>query len=328
MIGVLAFLLIKPLEHVGVELHGYQWPIKFYEHKKEAYEKIKGPAVLLIGGSNLLYGVDTNKMSAQLDIPVYNFGLGASIGLEMMLKLSGSVVKPGDTVILSLENELLYTNPYTTEGRVINDLTIPALNSELSLLEKLRASWMAPWGASFTTLKDGKSERFNNIYQTTSLTATGDLKEQVIIDNSPKTPFPRNQMTGIYILNLTNASILEHFVKQMKDMNVVVHAVPAARYVKSRSPMRYYENEKTLLKMYQSMGVDYLSDVKSHSFGAQDMFDSANHINLNGRLVNTERLLDAIEPVVNLALRNVKTVDGIQKDYYQDTKKIEGVFND
>jgi hypothetical protein len=281
--------------------------MKFYEHKRQEYTRITEPAILLVGGSNLLYGVDTNKMGSKMGVPVYNFGLGASIGLDVMLELSGSVPKEGDTIILSLENELLYTNPYTMKGRVINDLTVSALHNDLNLIEKLRAAWMAPWGASFSSLKDGKSERFNKIYRTSSLTATGDLKEGVLIDNWPANPFPSNQMTGIYNLNPTNTSILKRFIADMSALNVKVYAVPAARYVKDKTPKIYYKNEDALLTMYQNMGIDYLSNVTLHSFRAEDMYDSPNHLNQNARERNTNRLIKALLPLTEVALARNET---------------------
>lgn len=304
MLATLSFLIIKPLGHVGEDLHGYQWPIKFYEFKKQHYEKIEAPAVLLVGGSNLLYGVDSKAMTEAIGVPVYNFGLGASIGLELMLELSGSVAKPGDTVVLSLENELLFTNPYNAEGRIISDLTLQSLNKNLTLTEKLYTAWMAPWSASFSTLKDSKSERFNKIYQTTSLSSNGDLRIDVIEANSPKQPFPANQMTGIYSLSERNASIVRAFVEGMKAKNITVLAVPPARYVKDNSPSGYFRNELAISAMYEGIGVKYLSDVEKHSFAAIDMYDSPNHIKPNGRIVNTSELIEAIKPELRIELAN------------------------
>lgn len=294
LLSMLALLMIKPATHLGIKLNGYQWPVTFAHHKTKLYQNISEPAIVLVGGSNLLYGVDTQLMSNSLNKPVFNFGLGASIGIKMMLELTEVALKPGDIVVLSLENELLNTHPLSTKGRVVNALTIKELHQSLSIKERLLTYWLAPLSATFTSISDPKSDRFNNIYQLSSLNPSGEFNVTIIEENTPLKPFPAKQMTGTYSIAPTNQAILDGFVKRMRKNNITVIATPAARYARVNSPETYYQNERDIKNMYIKLNVPYLSDVQHHSFAANEMYDSANHINPQSRLTNTQHLITAL----------------------------------
>ena len=56
--------------------------------------------VILVGGSNLLYGVNSEYLEKLIQRPVVNMGLQGSIGLRYMLNEIKPYVSPGDIVIL------------------------------------------------------------------------------------------------------------------------------------------------------------------------------------------------------------------------------------
>ncbi len=64
------------------------------------------PILWLVGGSNVMFGYDSDQLTAGLRQPVYNLGIGAALGLPFMLNEVRDVAKPGDTVLLSLEYDL------------------------------------------------------------------------------------------------------------------------------------------------------------------------------------------------------------------------------
>lgn len=61
--------------------------------------------VIIAGGSNVLFGVDTVKLSSDLGVPVINYGLHAGLALDEILSEAAAAAESNDTVILPLERE-------------------------------------------------------------------------------------------------------------------------------------------------------------------------------------------------------------------------------
>jgi hypothetical protein len=66
------------------------------------------PRVLLVGGSNLAFGVDSGRLSRELGRPVVNMGLTMGAGIPFLLAEVEGRIGPGDLVVLSPEYEILH----------------------------------------------------------------------------------------------------------------------------------------------------------------------------------------------------------------------------
>jgi len=77
------------------------------QHKIEQSLEIDSPKFLLVGGSSVGCGISARMISQELSIPAYNFSFWASLGSPYILHLAKKVLKPGDTVLLCLEYEIL-----------------------------------------------------------------------------------------------------------------------------------------------------------------------------------------------------------------------------
>jgi hypothetical protein len=66
------------------------------------------PRVLLVGGSNLPFGMDSAVLEKALGRPVLNLGLHFGIGRELMLGQAEAHVRAGDVVVVSLEHVHLF----------------------------------------------------------------------------------------------------------------------------------------------------------------------------------------------------------------------------
>jgi len=71
--------------------------------KHERAASLKSPKIILVGGSNLAFGIDSERIENELGISVANMGLHAGLGLTFMLEEAKTVVEPGDLVVLSPE---------------------------------------------------------------------------------------------------------------------------------------------------------------------------------------------------------------------------------
>ncbi|MEO0895731.1 MAG: hypothetical protein AAFY71_05005 [Bacteroidota bacterium] len=76
-----------------------------------------GPKVILVGGSNLAFGMDSKMVSEELGMPVVNMAVHAALGLKFMLDDSRPFVEKGDIVVIVPEYPHFYdTYPSTFYG--------------------------------------------------------------------------------------------------------------------------------------------------------------------------------------------------------------------
>lgn len=66
------------------------------------------PKIMLVGGSNLAFGIDSRMMRDSLDVNVVNMGLYAGLGLRYMLAQVKPYVRRGDVVVIVPEYDQFY----------------------------------------------------------------------------------------------------------------------------------------------------------------------------------------------------------------------------
>lgn len=80
------------------------------EVKQDFSNKITNPKYLIMGGSDVLYSFDTDRINKQTEIPTVNLGTNVGLGLGYLLDFTTKQAKSGDTIIACLAYSL-YTNP-------------------------------------------------------------------------------------------------------------------------------------------------------------------------------------------------------------------------
>lgn len=68
---------------------------------------MESPKIILAGGSNISFGMDSKLLSEKTGMPVINLGVYGALGLKQMLDHARRVMKPGDTVVVFPEYEQL-----------------------------------------------------------------------------------------------------------------------------------------------------------------------------------------------------------------------------
>ena len=71
--------------------------------KYDRLNSIEGEKIVVVGGSSVAFGLDSEMLEKYAEKPVVNFGLYAALGTKLMLDLSLSGIGEGDTVVLAPE---------------------------------------------------------------------------------------------------------------------------------------------------------------------------------------------------------------------------------
>ena len=106
LIGLLVPLLLgirMPGEPIGGAIPS-KYLFHVLEHRfRTRAEKLTGPKVIFVGGSNLIFGMRTEELGRRIGRPVANYGLCAFIGLDLIAARAAEVVRPGDWVVVAPE---------------------------------------------------------------------------------------------------------------------------------------------------------------------------------------------------------------------------------
>lgn len=73
------------------------------DEKFERLREIDEPKVVVVGGSSVAFGLESELLERYTDMPIVNFGLYAALGTKVMLDLSRSGIRRGDVVVLAPE---------------------------------------------------------------------------------------------------------------------------------------------------------------------------------------------------------------------------------
>lgn len=68
--------------------------------KREQIKQITGQKIVFIGGSNLSYGMDSQRVQDSLHITTYNMGIHAGFGLHFMLEEIEPYIQPNDILVI------------------------------------------------------------------------------------------------------------------------------------------------------------------------------------------------------------------------------------
>lgn len=111
--NLLAVCVLVCILSFGVMLFSAQNSNAFMAAGQDKYrilEATKSPKIIMVGGSNLAFSVNSEKIEDHFGVPVVNMGLHVSVGLRFMLKEVEPYLGEGDIVLVFPEYGLFYND--------------------------------------------------------------------------------------------------------------------------------------------------------------------------------------------------------------------------
>ncbi len=135
LVAVLA--IVSPFAVVigAATLTPSQYSNSFVGALNEKYDRlhsIEEPKLVVVGGSSVVFGTDSEMLEKYTGMPVVNFGLYADLGTKLMLDLSRPAIGEGDVVVLSPE-----LDPQTMSLYFSSEQTLMALDDDFSMFRDL-----------------------------------------------------------------------------------------------------------------------------------------------------------------------------------------------
>jgi len=285
---------------IGNHTNSSQWVADVYKYKDNI--KINSPKIVLVAGSNGLFGIDSKKLSKALEYPVLNDCVNAGIGLVPILSHAKRVIRENDIVIMPLEYPLYNYNSEAGE-QMIDYIYArePIILSELTLLEQFWIFWHISYNRVYRGYFDEKDKKnLRGIYGVHNIDKNGDqiktdkkyqtqqMKAELeIADKNPETygkEYNKNSLGWKYI---------KKFISWCKQRKVKVIFVPSTLmnnsfYHKDEKENWYYKNFHQIAK---SKGLNYIGVPFDYMYDKSLYFNTNFHLNNRGREIRTEKLI-------------------------------------
>ena len=269
--------------------------------KYDRLYSIEGSKLVVIGGSSVAFGIDTELAERELGMPCVDFGLYAAFGLKPMLDLAAGAISKGDIVVITPE-----LSGYMYSDAVGYEYLAQALDGRGDMKLRLGAGYFTGLLASIpgcisTKLKlaSAESKESGTVYSASSFDEQGRMiykRENNIMDGG---------YTMDNLPELDPAMVTDSFVAMIGSFAGAMERKGARVYfgfppVNRLAVEMAAEDGKTgpeLLEaeLRRKLGVRILSGISDHIMEPGYFYDSNYHMNDTGKVYNTLLLINDIK---------------------------------
>jgi hypothetical protein len=317
--GLLIFMVAVRIQ-LGVPTASSAWVHEIIDRKRRAADSITEPKLVLLGGSATLFGIKASVLESELGVPVINGGLHAGLGMACILREGKKMLKPGDTVMLFPEYELLsFGEKNRRQWAAITYLDyIISRNSDhyltLSLADQIEIALMTPLDRIGTGIK-GRwvCEKFlpaseYNPYDVVWLDNHGDMTGH----QAARRPAIANDRDHRVCEALAKGISLEQegfeLISEFRRWAQVNHVRVMAGFP-SMVDRKEYDSatvegvEEKLNKYYNNEGIYVVGGIREVLLPQFDFFDTIYHPTEEFSILRTRNLAVQLRPLIGFARR-------------------------
>ena len=296
---IIAIIVISPALAMNYAMLHIKNKIGFeYEYldKLNILKETTARKIVLVGGSNLIFGVNSTLLEDSLHVKVINTGLHGELALKFPIETVKQYLKPEDVMVLVLEYDNFKGNFWLGEDYLSNVVAtdysrfIPYLDRhQLFLCEKnfFRTSFK-----NFAAEYTGKHDP--SYYRRTDFDQKGDYTGHL---NKPGKPFIPVTQLDTLTFNDEVIAYLDSISTELKKKNVT--------FLIGFPPLlnKGYEAKKpfiefVLRKLRKDQNIQLVGDPKDYIFTGEQIFDREYHLNKFGRDARTIQFLHDLETVL------------------------------
>ncbi|MCD8088983.1 MAG: leucine-rich repeat domain-containing protein [Oscillospiraceae bacterium] len=257
--------------------------------------------IIVIGGSSVAFGINSQLMEEYLGMPVVNFGLYGPLGTTVMMDLTRGYINEGDIIVLAPE-----TDSQTMSMYFNGEITWECIDSDFTMLFKIRPhNWGDMLGSfwSYATQKlnfyrFGKPEA-DGVYDHDSFNEYGDLiytREEPIMDDWYDTEV---------LVDLDPSIVEDEFIDYVNEYIAYCESQGATVYY-SWPPMNelaVQQDEEGVLAfatyIRENIDCQVISDITDYIMDAGYFYDTNYHVTDRGAIVHTTRLIQDLINVIS-----------------------------
>lgn len=283
------------------------------KYKRRLLARAEGTAsgrIVCIGGSSVVFGVDTALLGQELSKSTVNFGSYAGFGLGAMLDLALPDIQKGDTVIVFCEQQAqMYEDFFDPK------VFLQAADGDLSMLKCLSGSRRKKAALALPDLAMQKARYYftgstpdpAGIYARRSFTDDGNLKCGLATDNVMADGADLATPVDLDPSIITDewADLVDTFARQCEDKGASVYfhfgpmnGASVQAETKAASEEEIEDTAESFGRaLEEKITVPVLSDPYSCILPAEYFYDTNFHLNDEGRILFTGLLVRELKAV-------------------------------
>lgn len=263
--------------------------------KHTLLESTPGARVIMAGGSNIAFGLDSERLACLINKPVINDGLHGELGIRFILNDLTPFLHSGDLVILIPEYTHFYSDYLEGDSLTLSqllDIFPQAVQSlEISQFYRILGSYIPILRSKIVRWISPSIEE-DPIYNRSGFNHYGDVISHL---GKPSNP---NITSATYIrekasLNLNAIIVFNRFARQAKSKGAMVYLVyPASRNTNCLATGSRFENLDNYLR--SQLDFPILSHPGDSCIDDDFFFNTAYHLNAAGRQLRTSELANLL----------------------------------
>lgn len=292
------------MAQIGNHTPAGQWVREAYQLKNHKAESVDGNKIVIVSGSNALFGVNSKLIADQYNLPVINQGVNAGVGLSYIIEQGKKVLNPGDVAILPIEYSLYNEN----EGSNPVMLDYYLADNELYKNQSIKLKFNMLKQMTFKRLVEGYQglpEGFQvvGLYGPQNMDENGDqtnssinqrhINQLTALENLPPSVYSKD-----FSIDTNGWDILETFQDYANENQICLIYIPATImyndfYINDTDEYLFYKN---LPDVARTKGLTYLGSPFDFMYATNNYFDTNYHLVSESRVKHTLKIISLIGP--------------------------------
>ncbi len=265
-----------------------------FQDKLHYAESIEEPKIILMGDSNLAFGIDSEKIEQEIGMPVVNMGLHGGLGQTFCMDLAKHTIEQGDIVVV-----LPAYYGYSV-GLADGTLGWTLLENNFSLWTKVSVrDYPVLWRTFPTYLQKTitlfKTSKRNTVttggYSRLAFNKYGDIES-----TGSENVMPEGYLPGEPWSVVVNGELIDYYNDYhayVQDKGAVMIAA-CPPLIDSSEQINAETFEKTYEVIISGLNFDFISDWEDYIYPMEYFYDTNYHLNDVGRVYRTEQLIEDI----------------------------------
>ena len=247
--------------------------------------------IILAGGSNLAFGINSEKLEKEFGVPVVNLGLHAGLGVRFILNELKHLIQENDIVFLSFEYFLSLDGSYDLKKHTSDIFPVARNYYKSNYYSNLKLNFEKKHKV-FKSIFSDKNQNLvaDSIYLRDAFNKFGDAVGH-LNKRSPKELKDRRKMSP---KKWDAVKEINEFYEYTLERNVKVYFVfpnyPAKEFEKNKDVIKSLEQD-----LKENLLVEILGYPGDFVFLDNYFFDTVYHLNKEGRKLRTEQLIKVIK---------------------------------